>query len=138
MLDPDSKPGAAMRKAFPGGRAPALPDLFSIGQFVRCTIIKLGGEGDDDEAGGRRGKVSLSLRLRRLCEGQGAEALAVGRCVPAVVKSVEDHVYTLGFGIKVRAVVVLCGLVSLSNRLLLPLPCECLHHPHPDNNASNS
>lgn len=46
--------------------------------------------------------ITLSLRLKRLCDGQGADALAPGRCVPAVVKSVEDHVYTLGFGIKVR------------------------------------
>jgi len=103
MLDPTSKPGATMRKSFPSARAPPFSDLFSIGQYVRCTVIGLGGGTDDDEAaGGRRGKVALSLRLKRLCEGMGGEALAVGRCVPAVVKSAEDHVYTLGFGIKVR------------------------------------
>jgi rRNA biogenesis protein RRP5 len=100
MLDPDSKPGAALRKAFPGGRPPALPELFSIGQYVRCAVIGLGG--GDDDAGGRRGRVQLSLRLKKLCEGLGADALASGRCVPAVVRTAEDHVYTLGFGIKVQ------------------------------------
>lgn len=51
MLDPASKPGAALRKALPGGRPPALPDLFSIGQYVRTTIIGLGSSGDDDKKG---------------------------------------------------------------------------------------
>jgi rRNA biogenesis protein RRP5 len=101
MLDPASKPGATMRKAFPGGRAPELPDLFSIGQYVRCVVTALGSSDGDGEGGGKKGKVQLSLRLRRLCEGQGPDALAAGRCVPAVVRSAEDHVYTLAFGIKV-------------------------------------
>jgi hypothetical protein len=108
MLDAASKPGAAMRKALPGGRAPELPDLFSIGQYVRCVVSALpssagGGEEGSGEGGGKRApRVGLSLRLRRLCEGLGPEALALGRCVPAVVRSVEDHVYTLGFGVKAR------------------------------------
>ncbi|GBF92560.1 hypothetical protein Rsub_05174 [Raphidocelis subcapitata] len=101
MLDPASKQGAALRKPLPGGRAPSLPDLFSIGQFVRCTVIGLGGgDAGDDGGGGKKARVRLSLRLRRLCEGSGPGALAAGRCVPAVVRSSEDHVYTLAFGVK--------------------------------------
>jgi hypothetical protein len=106
LLDPASKQGAALRKPLPGGRAPSLPDLFSIGQFVRCTVIGLGGggdgDGDADGGGGKKGQVRLSLRLKRLCDGAGPGALAAGRCVPAVVRSAEDHVYTLTFGVKVR------------------------------------
>lgn len=108
MLDPDSKPGAAMRKHLPAARAPALPDLFAIGQFVRCSVVRLGGDAEDDGGGsggggggGKKGRVQLSLRLKRVCEGVGQEGLSVGRCVPAVVRSVEDRVYTLSFGIKV-------------------------------------
>lgn len=106
MLDADSKAGAALRKAC-GGRAPPLPSLFSVGQYVRCVVTHLGGGGDEGggaaagEDGPGRRRVGLSLRLRKLWQGAGAEALARGRCVPAVVMSVQDHVYTLGFGIKV-------------------------------------
>lgn len=106
MLDAGSKQGAALRKALPGGRAPALPELFSVGQYVRAVVIGLGGSGGDDDggSGGKKGgsgkAIALSLRLRRVCEGAGAGALALGRCVPAVVKSAEDHVYALGFGVK--------------------------------------
>jgi hypothetical protein len=101
MLDPESKPGATLRKGLPSRRPPALPELFSIGQYVRCAVIGLGG-GEDGAGGGKRGGVRLSLRLKRVCEGLGPDALAAGRCVPAVVRTAEDHVYTLAFGIKVR------------------------------------
>jgi hypothetical protein len=53
MLDLSSKRGAALRAAMPGGVPPALPQLFSVGQFVRCVVAQLtttAGGGDQDEA----------------------------------------------------------------------------------------
>jgi hypothetical protein len=56
MLDPSSKRGAALRAAMPGGAPPALPQLFSVGQFVRCVVAQLtttaaaGGEQDEAAA----------------------------------------------------------------------------------------
>ena len=84
-------------------QAPSLTQLFHVGQFVRCIVTSLGGGGDDGGVASRK-SVGLSLRLRKVMAGQegGAGAVLVaGAAVPAVVRSAEDHGFTLGFGIKV-------------------------------------
>uniref|UniRef100_A0A383V4G5 S1 motif domain-containing protein n=1 Tax=Tetradesmus obliquus TaxID=3088 RepID=A0A383V4G5_TETOB len=130
MLDSSSKRGAALRAAMPRGTPPSLPQLFSVGQFVRCVVAGLsstaGGEADeaaaaaDAGAGGSRKarpaskRIALSLRLKALAgssssskggsssssSGLGPEALLPGQVLPAVVRSVEDRGYSLTFGIK--------------------------------------
>lgn len=94
------------RKSAASGAAPApLPSLFSVGQFVRAVVVGLGGEGEEGAAGsgeGGRRMVALSLRLRKVCAGLTAGAVTEGAALPAVVKGVEDHGYTLSLGIKVR------------------------------------
>lgn len=43
----------------------------------------------------------MSLRVAKLNAGVSADALTEGLALPACVKSVEDHGYTLDLGIKV-------------------------------------
>jgi hypothetical protein len=40
MLDTTSKTGQALLAAA-GGTVPSLPELFSVGQFVRCVVVGL-------------------------------------------------------------------------------------------------
>ncbi len=49
-----------------------------------------------------RKKVTLSLRVSKLNAGVLADALTEGLALPACVRSVEDHGYTLDLGIKAR------------------------------------
>ena len=56
-----------------------------------------GGEGK-----AKKKRISLSLHVGRINSGLSASALTPGLALPAAVKSVEDHGYTLTFGIKVR------------------------------------
>eukprot|EP00887_Chlorella_sp_A99_P001742 scaffold19.g1742.t1 len=97
---------------------PALMDLFSIGQLVRCVVAALHDGGDEDAAaqqsnqqgakkgggaragGKRRKRIDLSLHVAAVNEGLGPEALKEGFALPACVRSVEDHGYLLGLGIK--------------------------------------
>lgn len=51
--------------------------------------------------GDKHKRVALSLHVARLAGGGGLEALQPGALVPAAVKAVEDHGYSLSFGIKV-------------------------------------
>lgn len=55
-----------------------------------------GGEGKT-----KKKRISLSLHVGRINSGLSAAALTPGLALPAAVKSVEDHGYTLFFGIKV-------------------------------------
>jgi hypothetical protein len=52
-------------------------------------------------------RILLSLRLKPLLGSSSSSssggALLPGQVVPAVVRSVEDHGYSLTFGIKVRS-----------------------------------
>lgn len=45
--------------------------------------------------------MALSLHIARVTGGAGFEALQPGAVVPAAVRVVEDHGYSLSFGIKV-------------------------------------
>jgi len=53
-------------------------------------------------AGGSKKKIWLSLRVGKVNASLGKEALVEGMALPACVKNVEDHGYSLTFGIKVR------------------------------------
>ncbi len=41
LLRPASQRGAALRASLPGGVVPTLPQLFRVGQFVRCVVSEL-------------------------------------------------------------------------------------------------
>ncbi|GFR41334.1 hypothetical protein Agub_g2019, partial [Astrephomene gubernaculifera] len=105
-----NKTAASMLEAA-GGAVPPLTDLFVVGQFVRCVVVEgSGGQQEQQPAktgaeggsgGGRSSKhVALSLLLREVQGGLGSGALAEGQALGACVRSVEDHGYTLSFGIK--------------------------------------
>jgi hypothetical protein len=51
--------------------------------------------------GDKHKRVALSLHIARLTGAAGLDALQPGVVVPAAVKAVEDHGYSLSFGIKV-------------------------------------
>ena len=61
-----------------------------------CLVMQ-GGEGK-----AKKKRISLSLHVGRINSGLSASALSPGLALPAAVKSVEDHGYTLTFGIKAR------------------------------------
>jgi hypothetical protein len=70
MLDRSSKRGAALRAAMPNGAAPSLPQLFSVGQFVRCVVAQLlaaAAAGGEDEAAAAAdagaGEAALGLKI---------------------------------------------------------------------------
>jgi hypothetical protein len=60
--------------------------------------------------------VALSLHVARLAGGGGLEALQPGALVPAAVKAVEDHGYSLSFGIKVGFVGALSRVICCSTQ----------------------
>ncbi|MEW5309979.1 MAG: hypothetical protein WDW38_001817 [Sanguina aurantia] len=106
LLNP--KTPKAVAAAAAAGPPPPLTHLFQVGQYVRCTVMQLAGVPDAAAAaaagkGGKDGSkkgLQLSLLLKRNNAGLSADMLHVGLGLPAVVKSVEDHGYILGFGIK--------------------------------------
>ncbi len=82
--------------------APALGDLFAVGQMVRCTVVALRGGAAAAPAPGAkapRRRVDLSLRVARANAGLRPDALRAGFALPASVASAEDHGYLLDFGI---------------------------------------
>jgi len=108
LLDAKSKSGALLRAALGPAGVPSVTQLFAPGQFVRAVVTAVhGGEDEEEEEGGgkagkkraRRG-VELSLLLKALASGLAADGLQEGMALPACVKTVEDHGYTLVFGIK--------------------------------------
>ena len=50
---------------------------------------------------GSKKRISLSLRVGLINSGISAASVGPGTALPAAVKGVEDHGYTLSFGIKV-------------------------------------
>jgi hypothetical protein len=101
MLDASSKRGAALRAALPGGTPPALPQLFSVGQFVRCVVAQLtstaaGGEQDEaaaaaDAGAGEACYFVIHVALFCCCwasldDAQAAAGVlsCLSRCVQAV------------------------------------------------------
>lgn len=56
LNDPKSKTGAALRAALGDKPVPSLTELFSVGQYVRCSVRGLeGGSAEGDEGEGRVG-----------------------------------------------------------------------------------
>lgn len=111
MLKGGSNKKAAALIEAAGGAVPPLTDLFAVGQYVRCVVAELregGKQQQEQQQGGGGGAarssrhVCLSLLLKDVQGALGAEGLADGVVVGACVRSVEDHGYTLSFGIKVR------------------------------------
>ncbi len=113
-----SKRGAALLGALSGGAPPSLPELFTVGQYVRCEVLatpastaaaqqqgKAKGKAGDAEPAARKakGQIQCSLRLKKLCAARGPESVRAGAQLPAVVRGVEDHGYTLELGVKVRS-----------------------------------
>ncbi|KAL4852689.1 rRNA biogenesis protein RRP5 [Chlorella vulgaris] len=113
--------GSGKKRKAPGPGAAALPaliDLFSIGQLVRATVTAVrsggGNEAGNDQAGAKAAsadakdgskkkatkRVMLSLRVSKMNGGLGPESLQGGMALPACVRSVEDHGFTLALGIK--------------------------------------
>ncbi len=126
MLKGGSNKKAAALTEAAGGTVPPLTDLFAVGQYVRCVVAELreGGKQQDQQQGGGGGAarssrhVCLSLLLKDVQGALGAEGLADGMVVGACVRSVEDHGYTLSFGIKVGSLETLeGGLVRLGRRM---------------------
>jgi hypothetical protein len=64
--------------------------------------------------GDKHKRVALSLHIARLASSAGLEALQPGALVPAAVKAVEDHGYSLTFGIKVGCAGLLERMKSCS------------------------
>jgi len=61
--------------------------------MLTCCMLQ-GGEGS-------KKRVHLSLHVGRINAGLNAASVVPGTALPAAVKGVEDHGYTLSLGIKV-------------------------------------
>ena len=83
-------------------KLPALVDLFHVGQLVRGIIIALDQQRKAGASNSKSGKktISLSLQVSKVNSAMTPESLQQHIPVPACVMSVEDHGYTLSFGIK--------------------------------------
>lgn len=83
-------------------KAPALADLFHVGQLVRAIVIGLDQQPRAGASNSKSGKKTISLSLQVSKVNSAVTAEAVQHSVPcsACVTSVEDHGYTLSFGIK--------------------------------------
>lgn len=84
---------------------PKLTDLFSTGQLVRGTITSLEQQSRAQTIGSKAAKgtkksVHLSLAVSKVNSGLSAETLQEGLALAACVTSIEDHGYSLSFGVK--------------------------------------
>ena len=86
-----------------------LTRLFHPGQLVRCIVTDLrtgaAAELEPRAPAGQKRKrrapqklIELSLEVARVCAAVAAEGLREGMALPACVRSVEDHGYTLLLG----------------------------------------
>ena len=75
---------------------PSLTELFSPGQHLVSTIVKVG----DGEGPKARKRIDLSTRLKYTNAGLTPASLKPGMVVSACVKSAEDHGYTLTLAIR--------------------------------------
>jgi rRNA biogenesis protein RRP5 len=73
-----------------------LNTYFSLGSYVRCSIVKVTGKQDNQN----RRSIDLSTRVSDVNKGLRSDALCEGTCISGCVKSVEDHGYLIDFGIK--------------------------------------
>jgi hypothetical protein len=60
-----SKHSGALRAT--GGTPPSLPQLFSVGQYVRCVVRELPGGGEGDTAAGGADKSSKGVTMQHRC-----------------------------------------------------------------------
>lgn len=83
-------------------QSPVLADLIHVGQLVRAIIIGLDQQPRAGASNSKSGKktISLSLQVSKVNSALTTEALQRNVPLPACVISVEDHGYTLSFGIK--------------------------------------
>jgi len=72
-----------------------LNSLFELGQYVRCYVTKLHGQGD----GAGKKTIELSTRAQDVNSGLTGDTVREGAVLTACIKSVEDHGYLLDFGI---------------------------------------
>ncbi|XP_020589547.1 rRNA biogenesis protein RRP5 isoform X2 [Phalaenopsis equestris] len=73
-----------------------LPKTFNVGKLVACRVMEVGD--DKVEEKGRK-RIRLSLRLSVLYKGLTLDAVHDGMVLVAQVTSVEDHGFTLHFGV---------------------------------------
>ena len=83
-------------------KQPGPADLFHIGQLVRGIIVGLDQQAKAGASNSKSGKknIQLSLLVSKVNAGLTSEALQRNMPLPACVVSVEDHGYTLSFGMK--------------------------------------
>ena len=95
-------------------KLPALVDLFHVGQLVRGMILALEHKPKAGASSSKPGKktISLSLQVSKVNSALTSEAIQHHVPLPACVTSVEDHGYTLSFGIK-----GVMGFLSKKNRV---------------------
>lgn len=84
---------------------PKLTDLFSTGQLVRCTVTGLKQHSKaqtpaSKSTKGSKKSVHLSLAVSKVNSGLSADNLQEGMALPACITSIEDHGYSLAFGVK--------------------------------------
>eukprot|EP00890_Picochlorum_soloecismus_P005949 jgi/Picsp_1/6355/NSC_03704-R1_protein rrp5 homolog len=73
-----------------------LSSLFELGQYVKCYVTKLHGQGD----GAGKKRIELSTRAQDVNCGLAGDTVREGAVLTACIKSVEDHGYLLDFGIR--------------------------------------
>lgn len=83
-------------------KSPALADLFHVGQLVRAIIIGLDQQPRAGASNSKSGKktIRLSLHVSKVNSALTSEVIQHKVPLSACVTSVEDHGYTLNFGIK--------------------------------------
>lgn len=83
-------------------KSPALAEICHVGQLVRTIIIGLDQQPRAGASNSKSGKktIRLSLQLSKVNSALTPEAVQRNVPLPACVTSVEDHGYTLSFGIK--------------------------------------
>ena len=83
-------------------KSPALAEIFHVGQLVRAVIVGLDQQARAGASNSKSGKkiIRLSLQLSKVNAALTPEAVQRNAPLPACVTSVEDHGYTLSFGIK--------------------------------------
>ncbi|CAD7702369.1 unnamed protein product [Ostreobium quekettii] len=91
LMDPNNDDVANLQHS--GGRAPFLSELFFLGQYVRCTVHSL-------SQTGTKWHVGLSLHVASINDAIVASDVNKGMLLVACVKTVEDHGYSLTFGVK--------------------------------------
>lgn len=88
MLQEETDEGKLLREI--NGAVPQLTELFVPGQYVRGTYVL-----DKEE------QIEFSLKLSQFYNTVTLSKLSEGSLVAGCVRTLEDHGYTVSFGIKV-------------------------------------